>query len=40
MESASVNDAELDVPMYSIDPVVRRGSALQKTSAAREAVES
>ena len=26
----------LDVPMYAMDPVVRRGSALQDTSAARE----
>jgi len=28
---------ELDVPMYAVDPVVRRGSALQKTAVSLEA---
>ena len=40
LESVSVVEQELDVPMYAIDPVVRRGSALQKTNVAREAGEA
>jgi hypothetical protein len=32
-----VDLAELDVPMYSIDAVVRRGEALQQTAAGQRA---
>jgi len=30
----------LDVPMYSVDSVVRRGTALQETHVARETISS
>jgi NADH-quinone oxidoreductase subunit G len=37
MEAAAVNGAELDVPIYAVDAVVRRSAALQSTAAARAA---
>ena len=36
LQPVDVDAIELDVPMYSVDPVVRRGSALQETSVALE----
>ncbi|MYF70503.1 MAG: NADH-quinone oxidoreductase subunit G [Proteobacteria bacterium] len=33
---AECDEAVLDVPIYSVDPIVRRGQALQQTAAARE----
>ncbi len=36
LQPVSVDEMTLDVPMYAIDPVVRRGSALQGTQIARE----
>ena len=35
-EPADVDDAALDVPIYAVDGIVRRGQALQQTAAARE----
>ena len=40
LEPTDLDPAALDVPIYSIDAVVRRGSALQDTAAARETAES
>ena len=34
---ADAPDADVDIPIYSIDPVVRRARALQLTEAARRA---
>jgi NADH-quinone oxidoreductase subunit G len=36
LEEADIDILALDVPMYAIDAIVRRGSALQETAAARE----
>jgi len=36
LETTDCDPAALDVPMYSIDAIVRRGSALQETATARE----
>ncbi|MCZ0953572.1 MAG: molybdopterin-dependent oxidoreductase [Rhodospirillaceae bacterium] len=33
---ADCDEAALDVPIYSVDPIVRRGLALQQTATARE----
>jgi hypothetical protein len=33
--SGDLPDADIDIPIYSIDPVVRRARALQLTEAAR-----
>ena len=33
---ADCDEAALDVPIYSVDPIVRRGQALQQTAAALE----
>jgi NADH-quinone oxidoreductase subunit G len=38
-EDADAPSAELDVPIYSVDPLVRRATALQLTPAARRARE-
>ena len=35
-EPADVEEAALDVPIYAVDGIVRRGEALQRTAAARE----
>ncbi len=36
LEQTDLDLVALDVPIYSVDAVVRRGRALQETSAARE----
>ena len=36
LEKEDIDISALDVPMYAIDAIVRRGSALQETAAARE----
>ena len=40
LESTDLDAAALDIPIYSVDAVVRRGRALQDTAAARETVAS
>ena len=40
LQPVVVDTMTLDVPMYSIDSVVRRGTALQETRVARETVGS
>ena len=35
-EPADCDEADLDVPIYAVDGIVRRGQALQRTAAARE----
>ena len=40
LEHTDLDPIALDVPIYSVDAVVRRGHALQETSAARETAAS
>jgi NADH-quinone oxidoreductase subunit G len=40
LESTDLDAAVLDIPIYSVDAVVRRGRALQDTAAARETAVS
>ena len=36
LQPVDIGDLDVDVPMYSIDPLVRRGVALQQTQIAIE----
>ena len=39
-EPADCDEADLDVPIYAVDGIVRRGRALQRTAAARETADA